>query len=674
MTMLRSFFKLLNQRRITSALALPLGAIAGVMLLSKPSRVQADSAPEWLRAAAQDSLPKYPDDTVAVTLLSEQQTTVKDNGDIETRYRCANKFLRPEARERFGNIVVRFDNETKLSFLKAWTITSTGQQIELKEKDAVESGMTSYDLYSDTRVKVLKFPEANPGNVVGYEYVQRHRPFVFEDDWAFQTSIPTRRSRFSLQIPAGWEFTNYWANYPEQKPQSSVSNQYVWEVNDLPGVEVEPRMPPMLAVAGHMDIKYFPRDAKLRAKTTGTWNDLGLWYAGLTSGSRDATPAIKQKVIELTAGIQDPVAKIKALTSYLQRQVRYVAIEIGIGGYQPHSAAAVFTHQYGDCKDKATLLSAMLQEIGIESYYVLIDVQRGIVNPEFPSTRFNHVILAIRLPENLTNPLLLSVVNNSKLGRLLFFDPTNEYVPLGYLPSYLQDNFGLVVAADGGTIISLPLLPPATNRLIRTAQMNLSPSGDLTGEVKEVRWGGPAVDSREAYLGVSPAERQKVMENFLGSFLSNFTLKNASIGNLEQYDQELTFDYKFVAMGYAKQAGDLLIVRPRVVGGKGSNLLSGKSRKYPIEFEEATRQDDIFDITLPPGYVADELPQPVHAQCPYATYKSEVQVADNVLHYKRSYEITDLIVPTDKLAEVRDFFRQVAADEKSSAVLRRANP
>ena len=672
--MLRSFFKLLNRRRIISASALLLATAAGVMLLSRPSHVQADSAPEWLRAAAQDSLPKYPDDTVAVTLLSEQQTTVKDNGDIETRYRRAYKFLRPEARERFGSIVVGFDNETKLSFLKAWTITSTGQQIELKEKDAVESGMTSYDLYSDTRVKVLKFPEANPGNIVGYEYVQRHRPFVFEDDWAFQANIPTRRSRFSLQIPAGWEFTSHWANFAEQKPQSSASNQYVWEVNDLPGVEEEPRMPPMLAVAGHMDVKYFPRDARLRAKTTGTWNDLGLWYAGLTSGSRDATPAIKQKVIELTAGIHDPVSRMKALTSYVQRQVRYVAIEIGIGGYQPHSAAAVFTHQYGDCKDKATLLSAMLHEIGIESYYVLIDVQRGIVNPEFPSTRFNHAILAIRLPENVNDSSLFAVVDNSKLGRLLFFDPTNEYVSLGYLPSYLQDNFGLVVTTDGGTIISLPLLPPTTNRLIRTAQMNLSPSGDLTGEVKEVRWGGPAVDSREAYLGVSPAERQKVMENFLGSFLSNFTLKNASIGNLEQYDQELTFDYKFVALGYAKQAGNLLIVRPRVVGGKGSSLLSGKSRKYPIEFEEATRQDDIFDITLPLGYVADELPQPVHAQCAYATYKSEVQVVNNVLHYKRTYEITDLIVPTDKLAEVRDFFHQIAADEKSSAVLRRANP
>jgi transglutaminase-like putative cysteine protease len=663
-----------NRRKIISAIALALSAAAAMTLLSKPSRVHADTAPEWLHSAAQDSLPNYPEDTVAVTLLSEQETIVKDNGDIETRYRRAYKLLRPEARERYGSIVVRFDNETKLSFLKAWTITSAGQQIELKEKDAVESGMTSYELYSDTRVKYLKFPEANPGSVVGYEYVQRHRPFVFEDNWAFQENVPTRRSRFSLQIPAGWEFTNYWANYPEQQSHSSTSNQYVWEVNDIPGVEVEPRMPPMLAVAGRMDIKYFPRDPKLRGKTTGTWNDLGVWYAGLTSGSRDATPAIKQKVAELTAGIADPVAKMKALTSYMQRQVRYVAIEIGIGGYQPHPAAAVFTHQYGDCKDKATLLSAMLHEIGIESYYVLIDARRGIVNPEFPSTQFNHVILAIRLPENLTDPTLYAVVDNPKLGRLLFFDPTNQYVTLGYLPSYLQDNFGLVVSADGGTMISLPLLPPATNRLLRTAQMNLSTSGELTGEVKEVRWGAPAVDTLAAYLGVSPAERQSVMEKFLGSSLSNFTLKHASIGNLEQYDQGLTFNYEFVAMGYAKQAGNLLIVRPRVVGEKGSSLLTGKSRKYPIEFEEATRQDDIFDITLPEGYVVDELPQPVHAQCDYATYKSDVQVTGKVLHYKRTYEITDLVVPTKKLGEVQDFFHQIAADEKSSVVLRRANP
>jgi hypothetical protein len=164
------------------------------------------------------------------------------------------------------------------------------------------------------------------------------------------------------------------------------------------------------------------------------------------------------------------------------------------------------------------------------------------------------------------------------------------------------------------------------------------------------------------------------LENFLGTFLTNFTLKTASLGNLDKYDQTMMLDYKFEVEKYAKTAGNLLILRPRVVGAKGSSLLTGKPRKYPIDLQETTRQDDVFDITLPAGYTVDELPQPVQAKCDYATYKSEVQVTGNVLHYKRTYEISGLVVPTGKLDEVRDFFRQIAVDEKSSAVLRRTSP
>jgi hypothetical protein len=669
----RSFFKAANRRRIISCAGLAALPLWIALWWTSP-RVHADSAPDWLRVASQDKLPEYPKDAVAVILFDERQTTVKDNGDIETRYRRAYKLLRPESREDYGYASVRFDNETKISFFKVWTVTPDGKELEVKEKEAMETSLADFELFSDDRARIIKIPEANVGSVVGYEYVQKHRPFVFEDNWSFQARIPTRRSRFSLQIPPGWEFTNYWANSKAQLPVSSSNNQYVWEVDDIPAIEIEPDMPPFPAVAGRMEIKYFPRDPAMRSRTTGTWNDLGTWFSALTVPSRTPTPAIQQKVAELTAGVSDPVEKMRAITSYMQRQIRYVAIEIGIGGYQPHPAADVFKHQYGDCKDKATLLSTMLREIGIDSYYVLIDTDRGIVNPEFPSTRFDHAILAIKLPSGDLKTSLYAVVDHPKLGRLLFFDPTNEYVPLGYLPSYLQDNYGLIVTPNGGEIVSLPLLPPSTNRLLRTATLTLSPTGNLGGVVNELRWGGPAVDTREQFLSSSPVDRAKVVEKFLGLFLNNFTLTNASVGNLERYDESLTLTYNFVVEGYAKTAGDLLILRPRVVGAKGSSILAGKPRKYPIEFPETTRQDDVFDITLPQGYLVDELPKPVVAECAYGTYRSEVQVADNVLHYKRTYEIKDVVVPTQKLDEVRDFFHQIAADERSSAVLRRANP
>ena len=659
-------------------LALLLAASAAATILWVSPRVLADNAPDWLRAAAQDKLPEYPKDTVAVVLLDDEQTTIKDNGEIETRTRRAYKLLRPEARKNYDSAVARFANDTKITYFKAWTITPDGHEFEVKEKDAAEVSLTSFELYSDERAKILRFPEPNPGSVVGYELVQKQRPYLLDDEWEFQDTIPVRRSRFSIQLPPGWEYTTFFENHADIKPQENGSNQSVWEVTDSPAIEVEPDMPAWNSVAGEMLVKYFPRDPAMRAKTSGSWREIGNWYNTLTASSRNATPQIQQKVAELTAGMTDPLAKMKALADYTQQKIRYAAIEIGIGGHQPHPAGQVFAHQYGDCKDKATLLGSMLHEIGIESYYVLINTERGTTAPGFPSVRFNHAIIAIRLPDSIPDTTLYAVVKHPKLGRILFFDPTDEYVPLGYLPWEEQDNYGLMVTPDGGELMSLPLLPPSTNRLLRTAQFNLSPGGDLSGEIQEVRWGGPAESSRAQYLEIPPAQRAKVLEEFVGNFLNSFSVTNASLENLEKFDETLTIDYKFTAQGYAKSAGSLLIVRPRVVGSKESYLLSllsaKKPRQYAIEFNEATRQDDVFDINLPAGYVVDELPKPVEAECAYASYKSDVQVTGNTLHYKRTYVVKDVMVPTTKLNYVRDFFRQVAADERSSAVLRRENP
>jgi len=634
-----------------------------------------DVAPDWLRAAAQEKLPDYDKDTKAVILLDETQTTVRDNGDIETLHRCAIRLLLPQARQDYGSIAIDFDKDTKIESLKAWTIESNGHEVAVGEKDAVERGLFDEMEYTDVREKGLQFPEANPGNVVGYEYVQRVRPYVFEDDWEFQDEVPVRKARFTLQLPPGWEYTSSWFNYPEQKPVATGSNNYSWEIDDLPAVEIEPEMPAWRSLAGWAGLKYFPGDPAVRAKSSGSWKDVGLWYNDLTQSRRVASPEIKQKVAELTSGLSDPLAKMLALTEYMQRNIRYYAVEIGIGGYQPHPAAEVFAHQFGDCKDKATLLSSMLHEIGINSYYVLIHTERGFVHSTYPSIAFNHAILAIRLPDSISDATLYSVVNDAKLGRLLIFDPTNEHVPLGYLPYYLQDSDGLLAAPDGGELIHMPLLPPASNRLLRSAKFSLSPAGDLSGEVEELEWGGPAAQQREEFLETQPAKRAEIFEHFLGNFLNNFALTGASLGNLEKYDESFIINYKFFSQGYANAAGDLLFVRPRVVGDKYTNYLrlltQRKPRKYPIEFDEATLQSDVFDITVPPGYVVDGLPKPVQADCPYASYKSETTFADGALHYTRTFQVKDVLVPVDKLPEIRDFLQQVAADQESAAVLKK---
>lgn len=630
-------------------------------------------APEWLRNVARAPVPKYPPETHAVLLYDEQITTVTDKGEIKSVYRRAYKILRPQGRA-YGRVVVYFDNETKLTFLKGWCIPAQGDEYEVKEKEAIETQPFDGDLFSDTRRKTLFIPAADTGNVVGYEYEQKRRPYVLQDVWVFQDEVPVRTGRFLLQLPKGWAYEAVWLNHAAREPRAIGENGWVWEVEDVPGVELEPSMPHVRAVLGRMAVTFFPADEMAQAKSHSSWSEVGQWYAQLANSRRQISPAIQQKVAELTAGAGSTLEKIQRLAAFTQREIRYVAIEIGVGGYQPHAAPDIFQNRYGDCKDKVTLLSAMLREIGIESYYVLLHADRGAVARDFPSMmNFNHVILAIRIPGEMPTERLFALTSHPQLGKLLFFDPTASITPLGSLPSSEQASYGLLITERSGELLQLPLQPPATNRLMRMAKFSLSSTGGLSGEVQEVRWGSPATYRRGQLLGAPGADRAKILEDFIGSFLSGFRLTHARVENLERYDESLILNYRFVSESYAQSAGDLLLLRLRVLGEKSSDLLEGsKARKYPVEFLDATLQTDVFEFVLPSGYRVDELPSPVHVTSSFGEYRSKVEIEGNVLRYTRTYQINDVLVPLEHMDELKKFYRQIAADERANAVLKRA--
>jgi hypothetical protein len=628
--------------------------------------------PAWLRSAARETYPNVPPETEAVILYDEQEITVQSNGEVDTIYRRAYLILRPGGKG-YGQLVIPFNSEQKLVWVKAWCIPKDGKDYEVKEKDAIERSFGE-EFYSDVHYKILEIPAATPGNVVGYEYRQKGHPFILQSEWWMQNPIPTRHSRFTLNLPASWEHSEHWMHYAVQKPTSESSTQVIWDVENIPAIKVEPDMPPWRAIVARMGVTFHPPSSNGSALGPSNWAQIGIWSANLAAGSLRATPEIQQKVKDLTASTTTWRAKVETLTSYVQAHVRYVAIEIGIGGYQPHPAGDTYRYQYGDCKDKATLLSTMLHEAGIESYLALAQTERGIVTPEFASARtFNHVILAIRVPESEDVKNLPTVVNSPKLGKLLFFDPTATYTPLGTLPSPLQENYVLVSSPEGGELVRLPLLAPDTNRLVRHAKLELHSDGSLTGDVEEIRSGSEATFEREMLLNASGAERTKVLENFLGTFLRGFHLMDASVNNLEKTGEPLDLKYQFTADRYAKSAGDLFVFRPRVLGEKAIDLSDGDARRYPFEFDAASLQTDDFEITLPPGLTVEDVPPPMKSETEFASYASQIQVTGNKVHYTRTYQVKEVIVPLEKLDEFRRFNHQISADERSSVVLKRGS-
>jgi hypothetical protein len=408
-----------------------------------------------------------------------------------------------------------------------------------------------------------------------------------------------------------------------------------------------------------------------------TWRDLGAWENRLVSDRRSASPEIKQEVRTLTALRPAQLAKTQALAAFVQRDIRYVAIELGIGGWQPHPAADIFEHRFGDCKDKANLQITMLHEIGVDSYDVLINVRRGSVTPGTPANlAFNHVITAIRLPDGAADSSLVATMNHPGLGTLLFYDPTNAKVPFGRLPGYLQANYGLLITPQGGELVELPQQPSAMSGIQRTAKLALSVSGALQGDVEERRDGDAAAAGREAFTSAEKSIDQiKTVEALLADSLSTFQITEANVINADQTDRPFVRNYCFNAENYAKSAGDLLLVRPRVLGRKARGLLeTSDPRRYPVEFEGPLQDTDNFEITLPPGYVVDDLPPATDAEFGFASYHSKTEVVGNVLRYRRTFEVKQLTVPAGDAPQLKKFYRIIASDERNNAVLKRASP
>jgi len=648
-----------------------LAACAGMHV----SAVWAAGAPEWMRAQVNAPVPAHDDETDAVVLYSETELTVLAPGKMKRLERRVYKILRRNG-EAYGAVRKDFTPQSRVTSMHGWSIPAQGKDFEVKDRDIIETAITNVDggeLINDVRRKVMQIPASVPGSIIGYEIEQEMQPYVMTDEWDIQDTLPVREARYTVRLPPSWSYKVFWLNHDESAPTEVTPGQWRWVATDLKPVKLERRMPPWQGIAARMVLSLQPPGGK--GGGFQSWQEVGTWYLGLTNGRRDPSLELRKKVQELTASSPDPLSKMRALATYAQRDIRYVAIELGVGGVQPHPASEVLAHGYGDCKDKVTLLSSMLKEIGVESHYVLINTERGSVAAGTPPNMgFNHAILAIRLPTGVDTAQLPAVISHKTLGSLLFFDPTHPLISLGYLSGALQANFGLLVTPAGGELLALPQTSGALNGVVRTAKFTLDEDGTLSGDVRET-WSGDAAAEQRYALSTAQqdVDQIKPIEAMLTHSLSTFQILHAGVGNLKVMEQPLIWKYTVEIPRYLRTAGDLLIIRPRVFGSMSSALLESKEpRQHPIEFEAPVRNTDLFEITVPAGFIPDSLPPAVNQDLGFLTYRSSTTFAGNVLRYTRALEVKELSVPVTKAQSLREFFRVVEADERNSVVLKKA--
>lgn len=627
-----------------------------------------DEAPTWLRQAAAQKLPAYDRTVSAVVLVDESTVTVAEDGRVTTQYSYAVRILSREGRESAVAEEGYATDRGKVKEMRAWLIQPSGVVRSYDNDDVIDEAVALNDVYNESRVKKISAVNAvEPGAVFGYQTTSESRPYFHEAVWLFQTSEPVVSSKFTLILPPGWHVRATTFNHADVVPQINGSSQS-WELRDLPPIQDEPASPSLSNLAPRIAIKYFPGEGVKNpgVRSFEDWSDVSRWYSELTDPQAVPDEKIAAKARELTASAKTEFERIRAIGRYVQN-IQYISIQIGVGRLRPHPANEVFAKAYGDCKDKANLMRAMLKTLNVDAYPVLIfSGDRTFVNQRWVSPgQFNHCIIAIKVSDETQASTIITL---PKIGRLLVFDATDPQTPVGDLPDHEQGSFALVAAGDVGTLVKMPETPPEANGVERQIDATVSAEGLLTATVRERAVGQFAARYRREFEDLSRPDYIKKIEAWVTQGAAAAKISKVDpldLSNEGRFD--LAVDFSATAYAQVMQ-GRLLVFKPAVVARRESLFLTDQTRKYPVllgarAFNETVR------FKLPSGFEVDELPDPVVLDVPFGSYRTTYEIKNGDLVFTRVLSQRAGSIPAEQYHIVRAFYERIRAAEQVPVVL-----
>ena len=629
-----------------------------------------DEAPAWLRQAASITVPAYGKDIHAVTLHHEARKTVEEDGRITTVTNYAVRILTREGRRHAEAHEFYINGSGKVKEMRAWLIRPSGEVRAYGKKEIIDAALVDNDIYNEVRAKIISAEDvADAGCVFGYEVITEEREVHSQFLWPFQSFNPVVMSRLTLALPQGWRADAITFNRDKIEPAVS-GNIYTWELRGLPPVETEPASPKLSKLAARIAVNIFPPQGKATMlKSFASWKDVSRYSSELSDPQAGFNEPMAAKARELTANAKTEFERVQAIGRYAQ-SVNYISIQIDLGrggGYRPHAAVDVFNKNYGDCKDKANLMRAMLKSLGVESYPVAIfSGDPNEVEPEWPSPyQFNHCIIAVKVGEETQAP---TIVKHPSLGRLLIFDPTDDDTPVGDLPNHEQGSYALIVAGDAGELMKMPVTPPEANRLERAVEAELGADGTLTAKVSERSFGQAAVEERRIFKRVDRQQYVKELEHWITQ-----TAPSANVLKSEPNDDarggKFALDVEFKSPNYAQLMRDrLMVFKPAIVSRRSSVFLIEAKRKHPVVLDSEAF-DETVKIKLPEGFDVDEMPDAVAVSQPFGNYAAKCEVKDGHLIFHRSLALKAGTIPVEQYASVRGFFERIRAVEQTPVVL-----
>ncbi|HLF15385.1 MAG TPA: transglutaminase-like domain-containing protein, partial [Bacteroidota bacterium] len=356
--------------------------------------------------------------------------------------------------------------------------------------------------------------------------------------------------------------------------------------------------------------------------------------------------------------------KIQAIATFVRDDIRYVAVEIGKGRWQPRPAATTLHNRFGDCKDKTTLMREMLKAAGIPSRAVLANTTHS-VKPDLPTPfQFNHCIVAI--PRSaLSEPAAWA---DACAGGWFFFDPTHPSTRPGQIPDGLLGDYVLIASENDSTFYRLPERSPDSYRRAYDIVATLAQDGSVSAEVNVRDYGLRAADTRYEFSTTPPEKEKLAWTQYLSKLNPGVDIteyRNGSAGDTAWESFRIRYPK------YLVHAGGLNLLKPDLIHSGEPPLLTREQRVHPINFGSARLTATSILWHLPPGWAVEGDMVPLSAGCESGNVEARVRVSNDTLRYDLTETYTGAMLGASQYGVARKFNRDLSSAKGMTLLIKR---
>ncbi len=473
--------------------------------------------------------------------------------------------------------------------------------------------------------------------MVEYSYKLRMANRGVWHGWNFQDEIPVLHSRFLLVKPGEWKIA-YRGYGPVTEPAitpapAGFKSKHLWEERNIPPLTVEPGMPPVPEVLTHLAIAPIGFE---------TWNDVSSWYYEVVKLKCKGGTLVHALADSITASQPDPRERLRTIFTWVRDHVRYIAVEIGVGGYTPHDAEDILTKRYGDCKDMVVLLCALATRADLHVLPMLTSTrQNGRADTSLPSPlQFNHLIAYA--PD---------------IDGGIWMDATDKECRFGTLPWY--DQAVDVVAAmerPANVLLRTPVAPRSANGTYLDWHASVDSTGLAVVRGRSILTGALASEARHQLRSASRDEQREWIDDYLTDRTPVPNVESLTVTGTSPDDDTLSLAYTFRSTAFASRDLRAMIMRPGDILRSGlSSIFRTPNRTHPIRFRFPSTSALQLTIDLPHGWTPAATGGVDSVRSEFGTWFSQWNARDGQMRIATGYTIAGDEVPPARYTAFQHF-------------------